>query len=159
MNKTIQSSFDHLVGHLTTDKQKAAYKNLLSVVHSAINQLEQKVERLSANTLPAPDGKVPVTVCEAVSNVARITVVPNERTTLKIPSNITSEKIRSDYICIAEAARDNYAGQGTIRGAIRWNAEENCYSVGFQTTKGRKRKTFGMKFDGTGVLMTEQIGE
>jgi hypothetical protein len=145
MSKHIQHKFDCLKGHLTTEKQKEAYFNLLSVVHSELSKLEAKVERLSQREVKTSD-ELPISIVEAVSNVARLTYAPNERVTLKIPSNIQSEKIKEDYLAIAKHVRDNYKGSHTIRGSIRWNNEHKSYSIGFQTTKGRARKTFGLRY-------------
>jgi hypothetical protein len=145
MNKHIQHKFDCLMGHLTTDKQKEAYRNLLSVVHSELMKLEAKVERLSGQEIKT-DGELPISVVEAVSNVTRLTFAPGERVSLKIPGKTTSEKIRADYLKIAEYVRDNYQGCHTIRGSIKWDDEQKSYSIGFQTVKGRARKTFGLKY-------------
>lgn len=152
MHQLLQHKFDCLIGHLTTDAQRKAYKELLGAVHSETTKLENKIERLSKNTIS--DGPIPIEVCESPNSITRITFVPGERVTIKIPASIKSEKIKGDYIKIAEFVRDSYKGVHTIRSHIRWHNEFG-YCMSFQGAKGKSRKCYQIKYkDGqfTGIF-------
>lgn len=143
MHQLLQHKFDCLIGHLTTDAQRKAYKELLGAVHSETAKLENKIERLSKNIVST--GPIPIQVCESPNSTVRITFVPGERVTVKIPANVKSEKIREDYVKIAEFVRDNYKGIHSIRSSVRWNNEFG-YCMSFQCAKGKSRKCYQIKY-------------
>jgi hypothetical protein len=105
-----------------------------------ISEMQSEIE--IKNKIPIEKDKRFIEVFDVDSNVSKITINPvTGRITLKISDRIKSERIRSDYLKLAEKVKLANFPAATHRGRIKYLKESNSYSVYLENLSQTHNKT------------------